>query len=272
MNAKYKMITCDLDGTLYNSNIEVSPENNEAIREFAKMGIPFVPCTGRTLVEMKDIVANPQIRYIIYSSGAAILDKKTGEITDNGLKGEVKEKVLQILSAYEVYILVHTQGEDMTDAALLGKEREFNMNDVVVDIARNVAFHSYDFYKELSGREVEYLTVFFKNAQDFEKCRKELVSDGEIEIASPWYCNLEIFDRKAGKENAIKILAQKLNIDISRVISIGDSNNDKRAVELAGLGISTSNGSEELKKIADEVACSNDEHVAVYVLNKYFKG
>ena len=271
-NRKHKMITCDLDGTLYNSKIEVSFENNKAIRKFAEMGIPFVPCTGRTLSEMSDVAENPDIRYIIYSTGAAILDKKTGEIIDCGLKGEIKDTALDILSRYETYIFAHIEGKVATDAKLRGEEKEYNLNDVLCGIAENMAVHPSDFDAFTREKNVECMCVFFKNDEEKEKCRNELLESGKVDVAEPWPCNLEIFDKSAGKENALKILANKLGIDIKDVISIGDSDNDMRVVGLAGLGISTSNGSEELKKIADEVACSNDEHVAAYVLNKYFKG
>ena len=59
--------------------------------------------------------------------------------------------------------------------------------------------------------------------------------------------------------------------DISEVISIGDGGNDISALKTAGLGITVSNGSEEIKKIADVVGCSNDEHIAKYVLERYYR-
>ena len=67
---KYKMVACDLDGTLLNSEFHVSQENKNAIKELSEKGIHFVPCTGRTLSEMREVANIPEVRYIIYSSGA----------------------------------------------------------------------------------------------------------------------------------------------------------------------------------------------------------
>lgn len=267
---KYKMVTCDLDGTLYNSKDKISDENNKAISEFKKLGIPFVPCTGRTLSEMKELCENPDIRYIIYSSGAAILDKKTGEHTSNSLSHDVKKKLLSDLSPFDYYYFIHADGNCYVDGKLKGKEKEYKLNETLRYLADNVALAVDDFEKEFLSMEVECLAVFFKTDEDREKCKKIIVADERIFAAEPWPRNFEIFDAKAGKGNAIKELAKKLGVDLSEVISVGDSDNDIGALKTAGLGIAVSNGSEEIKRIADEIACSNDEHVAEYVLKRYF--
>ena len=60
-----KIIASDLDGTLLNSNSEVSAENLEAIRKLAEKGVFFVPATGRSLSEIPKAIAYiPEIRYI----------------------------------------------------------------------------------------------------------------------------------------------------------------------------------------------------------------
>lgn len=41
-------------------------------------------------------------------------------------------------------------------------------------------------------------------------------------------------------------------------------------IKAAGLGLAVSNSCESLKKAADEIICSNEEHVIDYVLNHYF--
>ena len=82
--------------------------------------------------------------------------------------------------------------------------------------------------------------------------------------------NLEIFFKDAGKGSALKILAQKLNMELDDVISIGDSDNDRQMTVMSGLGLVTENGCDSLKEVADKVICSNDEHVMRYVKNHYF--
>ena len=49
---QYKIVASDLDGTLFNNKAEVSPENWAAIEQMHKMGIHFVPTSGRSFGEM----------------------------------------------------------------------------------------------------------------------------------------------------------------------------------------------------------------------------
>ena len=48
----YKIIASDLDGTLLDSNGQISAENISAIRDIAKRGVFFVPASGRTYSEI----------------------------------------------------------------------------------------------------------------------------------------------------------------------------------------------------------------------------
>lgn len=268
---RYKMIACDMDGTLLGSDLRVSDENNRAISELAKKRIPFVPCTGRTLGEMADVAKNPDIRYIIYSNGAGILDKETGERIKNGIPYEFKENLMEILSAFDFFPFLHADGNSYIDENLKGRYDEYKLNDTLIEIADTVALSFVDFKKTIMEKEVECLSLFFGDEEQFRKCREILMDNDKFVITSPWDLNIEIFYITAGKEKAVKILAEKLGIDIKDVISIGDSNNDAKALEVSGLGICVANGSDEVKKIADEIACSNDENVVEYVLKKYFQ-
>lgn len=51
----------------------------------------------------------------------------------------------------------------------------------------------------------------------------------------------------------MKKVCEYLNIPVSDSVGFGDSMNDKEMLETAGLSICMENGSEAVKKIADEV-------------------
>lgn len=267
---QYKMVTFDLDGTLMGSDSRLSKESIEAIKEYKRRGIPFVPCTGRTLSEMPEIMENPDIRYIIYSSGSAILDKKTGEVVSHGLSDREKEDLLSLLAHYKVYILLHANGNTYVDKAFRGREQEHNICLPVCYIIEHVAIEKENLASYILENEIEYITVFFQDAKEQEACRTELLKDERLIFAEPWNANFEIFSKKAGKGNGILTLCDKLGIAPEEVIAVGDSDNDALALKTAGRAIAVSNGTDAIKAMADEIACSNDECVARYVLEKYF--
>ncbi|MDE6124064.1 MAG: HAD hydrolase family protein, partial [Eubacterium sp.] len=55
---KISLIAVDIDGTLLNSNSELSIENLEAIKRLSTRGIMTVPVTGRTYNEIPQAVRN----------------------------------------------------------------------------------------------------------------------------------------------------------------------------------------------------------------------
>ena len=91
----YKIIATDLDGTLLNSQGNVSPENWEAIRKLQELGVLVVPTTGRVFEELSlQLRESPLFRYYITSGGAAIYDKETGKNYDLGIPRLLADEVL----------------------------------------------------------------------------------------------------------------------------------------------------------------------------------
>ena len=117
---KYKLIACDLDGTFVDSNGMVSKENINAIKRLKERGIEFVPCTGRTLCEMKEIAEYPEIRYIIYSNGVVIADKEENKNIVTGIEGDTLKSVLDICFSFDAYIVFHNNGQTYCDYYLNG--------------------------------------------------------------------------------------------------------------------------------------------------------
>ena len=67
------------------------------------------------------------------------------------------------------------------------------------------------------------------------------------------------------------VVADMLGIDRNATIAVGDTTNDSQALECAGLSLAMANSVPELKEIADEVICDNNNHAIKYILDHYFK-
>ena len=73
-----RLVALDLDGTLLDSQSQISPRTRQAIADAAGRGVIVLPCTGRPLASLPPLVAQlPGIRYAITSNGAAVGDKGT---------------------------------------------------------------------------------------------------------------------------------------------------------------------------------------------------
>ena len=73
----YQLIAFDMDGTLLNSDKQISPETLNAIKRAGDAGKTVILCTGRNLAELNaftEII--PGLRYLDCVSGACVYDLK----------------------------------------------------------------------------------------------------------------------------------------------------------------------------------------------------
>lgn len=269
----YKIVASDLDGTLFTSQVEVSPENNAAIKKLHEKGIYFAPSSGRTLCEIpKELTENPYIRFIIFSNGSTIYDKETGKNLLNCIDKEDADRAFDIIEKFETHITLRQAGQNYGDINTADDESCKYLN---VQTGHRGLLNTYgkflNNFKEFcrTADNIEMISVFFHDDNDRIKCKELLEEQCNFMIASAMPHNLEICSASAGKGNAILKLCEYLGVEIGDTIAVGDSENDIPAVETAGLGLAMANACDALKEVADEIVCDNDSHVVEYILNNY---
>ncbi len=268
---KYKLVACDLDGTLLCDDLTLSSENKSAIKELSEKGVYFVPATGRALSEMQELVDNPDIRYIICSNGAVVFDKNGGNIFMTCMSKEVSSLVLDVLCGYDCYFVAHGGGETYAEIMSRDMREEYNVSYNVQELVDNYCNTEKGVVERLRLMDgVESYSVFFRSESDKNACKNELLKDERLYVVDSWGCNIEIFCAGAGKDVSLLKLCEILGIDTDEVITVGDSGNDIAMTKVAGLGLAVSNSGEALKKVADRVICSNNEHAVKFVCEHYF--
>ena len=271
---KYKIVASDLDGTLLNKEQNVSEENFRAISEMKRLGVEFVPTTGRAMNEIElSLINSPDIRYIITSNGSVVFDKKVGKpiITRYISKAAVR-LILEAIRPYNVFFLAHEGGKTYFD--------KNKYNSEFLDICGVGKYYGYIIgkYAEavenfesflLSSNEVELICLFFELDEGTRSCNQILENCGMLSAASPRANYLEIYSSDAGKGDTLVAFANMLGVDIADVIAVGDSDNDSSMIEKAGLGLAVANSCDALKELADQTICDHSEHVAKYVLENF---
>ncbi len=67
-----------------------------------------------------------------------------------------------------------------------------------------------------------------------------------------------IVDENVSKGKALQFIAEKLGIDVKKIVAIGDSENDIEMFEVAGIGVAVANADVRLKEVADVVTSKPD--------------
>lgn len=267
---KFKLIACDLDGTLLHDDSTVSAENFSAINTLVKSAVEFVVCTGRTFYEIpKELLECDDIRYIIYSDGSAAYDKKEKkQLFARYIDNDTSLKLLKLLRGYDTMVEFYENCHPVTEANKLNaKSYEYYKIDEdyrpVIDMTR-IGVDDLEQYVTDNNR-VEILNIFFRNAEEREACAKALQDGFDVDFTTSMDNNIEIMAKGVSKGSALKTLCEIIGIEKEYVIAAGDSKNDLTMFEFAGLSLSAGNASDLVKAHADAVVCSNNEHIVKYI-------
>ena len=267
-----KAICVDLDGTLLDNSAHLSAENSAAISELSSSSVLVVPTTGRTFGEIpNDVRSHPDVRYLIYSNGAVILDKTTGEQTSVLIDEETYSKAMSILNKYKTMTSFHYQGQAYTDPHRLSKLDDYRVTPYFKShfIKTSIFLDDHQsFFAE--PRRVEMIVAFFAYDDEMQSCIKEL-SDLGLYVTSSEYSNIEILAMGAQKGDGLCRLAQKVGCGVDSIMAVGDSRNDISLLKVAGVSLAMENAHEDLKPYADAIACKNTEHIAKFIIEKYIR-
>ncbi len=269
---KYKLIACDLDGTLLNSSACLSPENAKAITELTKKDILFVPATGRSFYEAPECIRNhPDIRYFISSNGSIIQDLKTGERFEFLICGEKVDFLHAKMRKCKLLLAHHKDNCSFVDASMLSDDvmDEYNISPSFRKQLVECTKHLDNLDDEFShGEPCEMLSGCFKSKEQLELFMNEIKDVKDIHCTGASSGIVEIVSTCAGKHNAIGFLLEKLDISVDEIITVGDSKNDFEMIEMSPNSIAVANAIDDLKKKASRIGCSNNEHIAKYILEK----
>jgi hydroxymethylpyrimidine pyrophosphatase-like HAD family hydrolase len=78
-------------------------------------------------------------------------------------------------------------------------------------------------------------------------------------------------DPRGSKSNAVRFLIDRMKIDRSEVIAMGDNYDDREMIEFAGMGVAMGNAPDEIKAAANFVTDTNNNDGVRKALERFFK-
>ena len=270
-----KLVAIDLDGTTFNDKSEISNENITAIKKALAKGIFIVPCTGRGYFEIPQEILNIDgIKYSVLSNGGSVFDMTEKiSIYSNDLDFEISKAILNLTKKYDSMVEIYYKGQPYSEKNINETFKHFTIHEKYFDVlinSRKQVDNIYDFFENNCDGS-EKLNLFFANSnerQDFWDTVVNNFSD-KIEITSSMPCNIEINKFGANKGDGLRQLCKILNIDMSDVLAMGDSDNDIPMLKAAGFSVAVGNAMESTKAAANEVTVKNTESAVAKVFEKY---
>ena len=263
-----KLIAIDMDGTLLNSKKELLDETKQYFKNFHNKNTEtlLVLCTGRPETGirpyLKDLGYLEENHYIISQNGANIYESQTGKrLMDAFVDSAAIQKWIELGKKHGISVMgagvdyYYSFDEDPTEWM------EFDVKLVSGKLKRIPTKESLntDFYKILLMGDEEQLN-------EFETFIPQEWRDEFYVVRSQKYL-VEVLTKGVNKAFGLEKLAQKLNIQPSEIVAIGDAANDIEMLEYAGLAIAMGNASEEVKSIADIVTDTNENNGVIKAID-----
>ncbi|HWJ03746.1 MAG TPA: Cof-type HAD-IIB family hydrolase [Verrucomicrobiae bacterium] len=260
-----KLVAIDLDDTLLDSKLSISPPTVDAIRQAIKAGVMVTLATGRMYQSALPYALElgldvPLVTY----HGALVKTSKTRET--------LYHKTVSVQLAKQVIQAAEARG--FTGINLY-------MNDEVYVGNNNTTIMEYSQMARVDYTRVEDLPGVLTTGAD-----KIMVIDAEAKLdalapvlrdmvgerlhitkSKPHF--LEITHPEATKGHALEFLAGRLGISRAEIMAVGDSYNDLEMLEFAGLGVAMGNARPAVKERADFVTLANDAHGVAEAIRKF---
>lgn len=253
----YKLVSLDLDGTLFNSHSKISTRNAHALALCHEHHIETVIATGRpprfTFGHIPEVLEE---YYLVCYNGAHVYYNRE-LILEKAIKNQTVRDIISYVHERDGSIRVALESKDIIYC-------NFEMSKVWPNIAYKPLdeLHDYD--------HICKLLLINHEAVDFDDLKKKFGQDCYI-ISTDQGRLIEIMDKRVSKFNAIKWIAARENIAIESVIAFGDDHNDLEILSGVGLGVAMANGVDCLKTIASEVTLTNDQDGVAIVLERIIK-
>lgn len=270
----YELLAIDMDGTTLNSQVEVTEENQEAIRRAIDAGMMVVPASGRAFGFLPEVIRTfPGIHYAITSNGSSIVDVTTRKpYLVIPIPTDKAAVAFDILDQLDCFIEIYDKGEATVSETAMGRLDEFLPEVYHESFRLHEMVLEDDAFEELKKSDtIEKLNIFFANEDDRQWAAKKLREAGLGMVLSA-EGGIEVMNIACSKGEALRELCDKLDMDLSQVVAMGDSRNDIEMVQAAGRGIAVANALDDLKAVADEITVSNDDNAVAYIIDEILDG
>ncbi|MTI80511.1 MAG: HAD family phosphatase [Firmicutes bacterium] len=260
----YKLIAVDMDDTLLDSNLNISSRSMDAVRRVQEKGIHITLSTGRMFSSVKPYAKKLGIDLpLITYQGAMVKSALSEEVLlHRPVPLELARQVVAKIKEYGYNINVYV--DDKLYVEKITPEAE-----MYARISGIKAHPVGDLLEFLQHPPTKVLAV--AKEPEIDKLEKDMrpLFDQQLHITKSKPQFLEFSHPRATKGHALAMLAERYGVEQKQVMAIGDGYNDVEMLDYAGLGVVVGNAREEIKKLADHVAPSNDEDGVADTLERF---
>ena len=268
---RYDLIAFDMDGTLLNSDHQITQDSLNAIDAAVNAGKTVILSTGRSLSELKDyrqVLKN--VRYFICESGALLVDAYTDQIIHSEqIEPSAVREIIEIASPEKAMIYIASNGQSLATRSYVMRMADFRIGqyqEIFLQTGTMLDDVVVSYNKE--HFPVEKLNLFSATPELREHFVRTL-SHLPLEMARAEDTSLELSPKNVSKGSGLLKLCEYLSLPVERTIAVGDSDNDMEILKTAGLSVAMGNARPYVKELSDVVVADNNHGGCAETIYKY---
>ncbi len=262
----YRLCALDLDDTLLNSHQELSERNERAVRGILEKGVHIVLASGRIHSSAKRFADKLNLDApIISCNGAMVRTPISNEIwLDESIPGELCIPVMDYCEQNNLQLNYYRDDVVYSKEYTSWLQLYHTRTKVPLKIIP-------DFYSQMRGLPSTKLVIVDspERTDALTPIFKEMLGQ-HLYITKTTDEYLEFMPLQANKGSALRLVAERLGVDMSETLAFGDGHNDIPLLQAAGMGIAVGNAKAQLKAVAGRVIGHHDEDSVGIALEEIF--
>ncbi len=256
------MLLCtDLDDTLLTDNKQVSEKNRKAIDYFKSEGGLFTFSTGRVPMGARLILEYvvPNAPIVCFNGGGIYDFSENKMLWSRKLDSDAISAVEYVDRRLDFVGIEICTEEKIYFSKINAKVREHQVLEKLPD--NDLDYHDIP--------EVWQKVLFMTEEHELNTVRRTISESPFADKytfvqSSPWY--YELLPKNSTKGDGLIQLGELCGIDRSRIIAVGDNENDLEMVKIAGVGIAVENAIPIVKSSADYITADNNSDAIAKVI------
>ena len=278
---RVKLIALDMDGTLFNSQNEISERDKETLKKATEAGVAIAVATGRAYVELPiEMLYEAGIRYAITGNGSAVYRLPDKEcILSDCLDNEVVCTIIRELKQLDIYYDIYVDGLVYCPKSVCHNIRKMDMPESLhehIERTRIVVDDLEDYIRSC-GKSVEKTTLNFAYLEDgtcLGKAESAAILDRypQVEYLSGGFHNWEFTRAGVNKGTGLRFLAERLGVPMNLTMACGDSENDLSMLRAAQVAVAMENAKPAVKEESNYITLSNNESGVAHAIEHFVFG
>jgi len=267
--SSFKLLILDVDGTLIGHGAFPSLRVAEAVISAREAGVIVSLGTGRASEACYHLLKQLKLDGLhIFFDGAAVVDWPSNDIVFlQALPPHAGRRLVELSREHNLFLEIYAHDFYFIekDGALAQRQREkLQLNPLVTNLLSLMGR-----IKLVKGQLVATDEVETKKAHRItEEMEKYCKMSWSFDVSNSTYF-INAINRYVSKGQALRDVADYLNIGLDQVIAIGDSFNDLTIFQEAGFTVAMGNAPDELKHEADWVAPSVEKDGLAVAIEKF---